>query len=1291
MHSQLFPGDPLPKVPDNLLAISKDHLQMHGLSPEGAAVLPEISFDMPALEGGNIRQHFHALGKHAAEPYLSMAKEFAELDLPPIPQQWVVDRPGWTRYAADGSTSAVDSLDGETIVSFDVETLWKVSPYAVMATAASKDAWYSWLSPNVFEDPPAEDTKTESKPVWDKSTPETCPRTLIPLFKDSKSPTIAIGHNVGYDRQRVAEEYCLEGTQTRWLDTLSLHVATRGITSVQRAAWMKYRKNKVTKAEQRAETAEALQEEADKNGDSLLAQSLAEWNNDADSDNSGGAIKTWEEVTSANSLADVAALHCGIKVDKSVRDRFGDDNVKHASDLRPELAELLTYCANDVLVTHKVYKEVLPLFLNSCPHPVSFSGMLTMGSAFLPVDEQWKEYLRNAETKYQELNEGVRLALRHLADNVRLAGPKEDDPWISQLDWTPKAARWADPSGTASESAPVTTVKPRWYSAIKSPADLATNHSQRYLLPLLLRLSFRGYPVYYLHDHYWCFKAPLEAVEDLCHVHGAPVDLSPKDAHLEPLLDDAVFFRVSLHSEARRTKLVGKGVKKDVAAGLLTSPFSDLLRRLTSGPPDAVVDQLMTCAEDMLKNGRETPWGAQLDWEVESSSATPKPSLKRAPHGTWPKWYWDLTVAPTNNKVAQGELDLSTRKSVSPLLLRMQWQGYPLVISKEHKWLYRVPVSEASSDPESPVSALKAVTLNGVKGDEHLVRDNAYLYFKIPHKDGEGANVGTPLSKAFLKATENGILTSALASDPDPEVANAASAAMNMNALCSYWISSRERIMDQFVVYDDPSRGMILPPVITMGTVTRRAVEATWLTASNAKKNRVGSELKAMVRAPPGYAIVGADVDSEELWISSVMGDSQFGTHGATAIGWMTLEGTKSAGTDLHSKTANILNISRDGAKVFNYSRIYGAGKPHAIQLLLQGDGKLSKEDADTLATNLYKQTKGAKAFGGRKGHAVKTSYLWHGGSESYLFNTLESIALMDRPTTPALGCGVTRALRKSFLDAGHSYLPSRINWVVQSSGVDYLHLLIVSMDYLIKKYGIKARYLISVHDEVRYLAEEDDKYRTALALQIANAWTRALFCFNLGLDDMPQGVAFFSAVDVDRILRKETDMTCVTPSHPSALACGESLDIHAVLERTGGGDLGPVVDPRPLERVADTGPPVSIFGDIQSPSHARFLSAQASTNGALARGWLANQAPLDASASSSSGDDSGGSSGMSVFAPAPQRHAARKPKAEVYVRLDDEPVYDAYEARGHGAWSDADLSEALRALSVRGPDKIKW
>ncbi|KAF9233814.1 hypothetical protein BU15DRAFT_66249 [Melanogaster broomeanus] len=89
--------------------------------------------------------------------------------------------------------------------------------------------------------------------------------------------------------------------------------------------------------------------------------------------------------------------------------------------------------------------------------------------------------------------------------------------------------------------------------------------------------------------------------------------------------------------------------------------------------------------------------------------------------------------------------------------------------------------------------------------------------------------------------------------------------------------------------------GMILPQVVTMGTVTGRAIEKTWLTAGNAKKNRVRSA-----------------------------------ESNAIAIGWMTLKGTKAAGTDLHSKTASILAIWRDQATASNYSRIYGAGmKPY--------------------------------------------------------------------------------------------------------------------------------------------------------------------------------------------------------------------------------------------------------------------------------------------------------------------------------------------------------------------------
>ena len=88
------------------------------------------------------------------------------------------------------------------------------------------------------------------------------------------------------------------------------------------------------------------------------------------------------------------------------------------------------------------------------------------------------------------------------------------------------------------------------------------------------------------------------------------------------------------------------------------------------------------------------------------------------------------------------------------------------------------------------------------------------------------------------------------------------------------------------------------------------------------------------------------------------MGDAQFGLHGATAIGWMTLEGTKKAGTDLHSKMASHLGISCHSAEVFNYSRIYGAGMKHAMVLLLQSNTSMLPEQAQRLAEQLYASTK---------------------------------------------------------------------------------------------------------------------------------------------------------------------------------------------------------------------------------------------------------------------------------------------------------------------------------------------
>ena len=58
-------------------------------------------------------------------------------------------------------------------------------------------------------------------------------------------------------------------------------------------------------------------------------------------------------------------------------------------------------------------------------------------------------------------------------------------------------------------------------------------------------------------------------------------------------------------------------------------------------------------------------------------------------------------------------------------------------------------------------------------------------------------------------------------------------------------------------------------------------------------------------------------------------------------------------------------------------------------------------------------------------------------------------------------------------------YQPSRVNWVVQSSAVDYLHLLLVNTRWLFDTYNIDGRFCISIHDEVSTFLGYEREYRT--------------------------------------------------------------------------------------------------------------------------------------------------------------------------------------------------------------------
>lgn len=54
------------------------------------------------------------------------------------------------------------------------------------------------------------------------------------------------------------------------------------------------------------------------------------------------------------------------------------------------------------------------------------------------------------------------------------------------------------------------------------------------------------------------------------------------------------------------------------------------------------------------------------------------------------------------------------------------------------------------------------------------------------------------------------------------------------------------------------------------------------------------------------------------------------------------------------------------------------------------------------------------------------------------------------------------------------------------------------------RRMKIEGRFALSIHDEVRFLVKEQDKYRAALALQVCNLWCRAIFSSKIVQEDVP-------------------------------------------------------------------------------------------------------------------------------------------------------------------------------------------
>lgn len=539
----------------------------------------------------------------------------------------------------------------------------------------------------------------------------------------------------------------------------------------------------------------------------------------------------------------------------------------------------------------------------------------------------------------------------------------------------------------------------------------------------------------------WCKKGSMANLVDVVHLHcdGLPVDKGPRELLLKE--DDpevirsnlSLIFDYCLNDVAATAKLYHSIWPKFLTKCPHPVTFTAMLEMTGCALPvdgrwqayvekcegmleDAKVNlekELVQLADRIVAEGQQDdawksdPWLSKLDWTPVPARYTqakykkdgsfakggePRPIGLERLFGM-PMWYRKLW------EPKKQAIELTTKARIVPYLLRMSWSGAPVHFIPSAGWCYRIKLDTHTEQAEGDV----------------ITDEEGLKYKRVPHGKEQGANVGCLLSKDYLAAFEKGIL--------ETDETAIVKAVLALNSQFSFWTGYRERIKDQLVIYQDdepgitknPNQGkigVILPQTIPMGTVTRRAVESTWMTASNPKPNLVGSELKSLVSPPEGWCLVGADVDSQELWIASLLGDSQFSLPGSTAISWMTLQGTKSDGSDLHSRTARLLGLTRDAAKIFTYGRIYGAGASYAAQLLQKGDPRLAGREAADKARQLYHATKGRRiGVNGSGGSGDGGDSFYVGGTESFMFNSLERIARSPVSRTPALSAAISDAL----------------------------------------------------------------------------------------------------------------------------------------------------------------------------------------------------------------------------------------------------------------------------------------
>ncbi len=390
LYNQLFSNSATTEDPE-VIRSARLELEKHGL-PGKLHRIPDVDLQLPKLFNDNLEDHFYEIGRQQSEPYKILVDKLVG-PIPPRPKVWRLAS-GWTKYTEGTEPISVTYPEEEALI-FDVEVCCREGENPVIATAVGNSSWYCWVS---------QDLCSGSKKIRKGNYHKYVTDEFIPLESDPKirqfhlgdrfqRPRVVVGHHVSYDRARVREQYWMNRTALRFLDTMSLHICISGVTSEQK----------------------------------MMLKSGA------------ARQESWNQFTSLdNSLKEVYRFYCKGTLEKEARDIFTKGKL---DDVKENFQDLVSYCARDAEATHEVLTHLWPMFSQRFPHPVTLAGMLELGTCYLPVNHNWKRYMQDSQDWFDDVNAEAKFLLSQQADKccqLLHDGRYKDDLWMWDQDWSAK-------------------------------------------------------------------------------------------------------------------------------------------------------------------------------------------------------------------------------------------------------------------------------------------------------------------------------------------------------------------------------------------------------------------------------------------------------------------------------------------------------------------------------------------------------------------------------------------------------------------------------------------------------------------------------------------------------------------------------------------------------------------------------------------------------------------------------------------------------------------------------------